>query len=242
MQLIKIKSTGLYDSWEDFTLGEDLSLDNLQHCQVAYDIINRQLIITGWGRYKEEGTYYNKANSVYIFDFVTRGWTTGKNILTDGYRTNIVNDDVGNLVWIADPSDNSPTSAKTWLSDTANTDYFKLRTKDYSFGDVGIKKKIYSVNISYKGDASALKVKYAVNGETDFDDMYQFKNPDGGAGDDTPLANKTDLESWHTVKLVPTTASQANNLYSFAIEFNGTAGADFELNDINIVYRKKNIV
>ena len=72
--------------------------------------------------------------------------------------------------------------------------------------------------------------------------MYQFKNPDGGAGDDTPLANKTDLESWHTVNLVPTTASQANNLYSFAIEFNGTAGADFELNDINIVYRKKNIV
>ena len=241
-QLLKIKSTGLYDSWEDFTLGEELSLDNLKYCQVGYDIINRQLLITGWGRYKENDTYYNTANSVYIFDFVTRAWTTGKNVLTDGNRTNIVNDDEGKLVWIADPFNNNPTSAKTWSSGTDTTDYFVLRTKDYSFGDVGVKKKIYSVNISYKGDASQLNLKYAVNGETDFDDMYQFKNPDSGSGDDTPLANKTDLESWHTVKLVPTTASQANNIYSFAIELNGTAGADFELNDINIVYRKKNIV
>ena len=72
--------------------------------------------------------------------------------------------------------------------------------------------------------------------------MYQFKNPDNGSGDDTPLANISDLESWHTVKLVPSTLSQANNIYSFAIEFNGTAGADFEINDMHIVYRKKNIV
>ena len=244
VQLIKIKSTGDYDSWEDFTLndGTELKLDNMKYCQVGYDISNRQLVITGWGRYQDGTNWVNKATALYIFDFVTRSWTTARNILTDGNRTNMVNDDEGNLVWITDPVDNSPSSAKTWSSTTAATDNFVLRTKDYSFGDVGIKKKIYSINISYKGDASALNVKYAVNGETDFDDMYQFKNPDSGSGDDTPLANKTDLESWHTVKLVPTTSSQANNIYSFAVEFNGTAGADFELNDINIVYRKKNIV
>lgn len=245
VQLIKIVSDGNDDSWEDFTMGSELIKSNLEHCGVGYDLRNRQLVITGFATYTTEETRptrSTKPTGLYIYDFVTGAWTTGENIITEGNKTNIVNDGNGDLVWVVDPTDASPTSVKKWSPNKASTNHFVLKTKDYDFNDSGVKKKIYSVELSYKGDASALNVKYAVNGETDFDDMYQFKNPDTGSGDDTPLANKSDLESWHTVKLVPSTLSQANNIYSFAIEFNGTAGADFEINDMHIVYRKKNIV
>jgi len=118
----------------------------------------------------------------------------------------------------------------------ASSSGLSLKTKDIDFGSPGRRKKIYSVKISYKGDGSSVTVKYAANGETDASDLYAF--------DSANLADKSsaeNLESWHVAELKPNTSSQANNIYSFQIVFDGTTTADFEINDISIVYRAKNI-
>ena len=60
----------------------------------------------------------------------------------------------------------------------------------------------------------------------------------------TPLEDKSSTEnkeSWHLAELKPTTSADANNIYSFQLKFAGTAATDFEINDISIVYRSKQV-
>jgi hypothetical protein len=114
-----------------------------------------------------------------------------------------------------------------------------LLTKDIDFGQPGQKKNVYKVYISYKGDADSIVTKYSVNGDSDT--LYQFNS------DNTPLSDQTDLSKWHTATLIPSTASQAKNIYSFQLHMgspatnstDGSVDSDFEINDITIVYRLK---
>ena len=120
-------------------------------------------------------------------------------------------------------------------------------SKDFDFGAPGVRKKIYKVYISYKGDARNMGVFYGVNGENDFaltgsnpNDLYTFNS------DSTPLENKSsteDLEKWNIAELKPTTTSQANNIYSFQLVLKGLDGipGNFKINDISIVYRNKRV-
>ena len=55
------------------------------------------------------------------------------------------------------------------------------------------------------------------------------------------FSSSENLESWHLAELKPGTSSQANNIYSFQLVLDGTSAADFEINDVSIVYRSKNI-
>ena len=52
-----------------------------------------------------------------------------------------------------------------------------------------------------------------------------------------------DVAQWKRKEIVPTTADDANNIYSFKLQFlsNGTVPAGFEINDITIVYRGKRV-
>jgi hypothetical protein len=45
--------------------------------------------------------------------------------------------------------------------------------------------------------------------------------------------------NWYTKVLKPATSSQANNVYSFQVRLYGATDKDFEINDINVVYRDK---
>ena len=45
--------------------------------------------------------------------------------------------------------------------------------------------------------------------------------------------------NWYTKVLKPATSSQANNVYSFQVRLYGSTDKDFEINDINVVYRDK---
>ena len=70
-------------------------------------------------------------------------------------------------------------------------------------------------------------VKYRTNGgSTD----YSFNSA---------LAATDSAGSWHTKVLKPNTSSEANNVYSFQVRMYGNADKDFEINDINVVYRDK---
>ena len=48
-----------------------------------------------------------------------------------------------------------------------------------------------------------------------------------------------DTTEWINAELKP--ATSINNVYSFQLHFGGTAGSDFEINDISIVYRIKSV-
>ena len=131
-------------------------------------------------------------------------------------------------------------------SDTSSTNQtIQNASKDIDFGAAGLKKKIYNVKVSYKGNASSLVLKYAVNGETDLaDDLFQFINPDDGNAANSPLADKSsqaNMEEWHVAELKPAVSSQANNIYSFRLVASGVVGQTFAIKDITIIYRLKTI-
>jgi len=112
-----------------------------------------------------------------------------------------------------------------------------MTTKDIDFGTPAVRKKIYKVYVTYKGtSATNVVVDYGTNGGTTF--PYDFA--DGTNFASTKLAGSS---AWAVAELKPDVSSEANNVKSFRLRFaaNGTVPTDFEINDISIVYRGKNV-
>ena len=59
--------------------------------------------------------------------------------------------------------------------------------------------------------------------------------------DSDKLTNATDTSTWTKLELKPATASEANNIESFQLYLCGYAEANFEINNIEIIYRVKGI-
>jgi hypothetical protein len=117
-----------------------------------------------------------------------------------------------------------------------------LKIKDFDFGSPGIRKKIYKAYISYKGDGTGVTIAYATNGDTDttapFYRITADGSSDGTNSDTTPLLD-VGTDDWVPAELKP--VSSINNVRSFQLQFSGTAAADFEINDISVVFRSKAI-
>jgi hypothetical protein len=186
----------------------------------------------------------NENNDIYLYDFVLQSWTIGSGKVTESTAmTNFALNGDQNLFYI----DNTTTIRKTWQSSSQSTTSLIFKSKDIDFGQSSIRKKIYRVRINYKGDAEDLVVKYSVNGDTD--SPYDFEGTDASTGKPTgstassskPLHDKTDLTQWYQAELKPDVSSEANNIYSFQLHMSGTVDSDFEINDISIIYRLKNV-
>ena len=119
------------------------------------------------------------------------------------------------------------TNRKTWNPDSSSTANFLYLTSDIDFGQPAQRKKIYNVQLSYKGNGLLIEPEYGVNGTSP-----------ASAFTSTVLAN-AGTTTWTHIKLTP--SSSINNIYSFQLKLSGTAGADFEINDISIVYRLKSV-
>ena len=135
----------------------------------------------------------------------------------------------------------SNSQMKVWrsTSGTSSSGNFIYQTKDIDFGQPSVRKKIYKVYITYKTTTTTnVLVKYSADGNTVFDKVFA----DGTNFSSNELAN-TGGSQWVQAILKPNTSSEANNIYSFALKFtnNGDVPATFEINDITIVYRLKNI-
>jgi len=225
-QMIKDASTGDSDSWEDF-ITESATSNSI----IGYIPKKRQLIVVK----DVDGT--SNGGDIFLYDMVTQSWVQGYDKVRPGadtHKTNIVADWNGDAVIAMGTAG----AVHVWDDDPDGSVFLRIKTKDIDFGFPGVRKKIYKVLVSYKGDADQVKVEYGVNGETDIGDLKQFNS------DDTPLLDKSsaeNLESWHTAELKPTTSSEANNIYSIRLWFTTTAGAGFAINDISVVYRMKSI-
>ena len=202
----------------------------------------------------------------FQYDFQSQGWTflskkltatpETASIVSQGYLSNFTNNKDGDIVYYAvdAPSDtfDGINAIYKWTDDSTTSsnsdglgDNFILRTKDFDFGSPGVRKKIYKVYVTFKStnDGSAahsnIKVYYATNGSETF---TEFSNDSTNYSTTNGLSDGASSTGWITAELKP--SSSINNIYSFAIKFEGggtNIADDFEINDYTIVYRIKNV-
>ena len=176
--------------------------------------------------------------SIFLFDFTTQSWVRGAAAtVIDGRKSNFaVDPKYGSLIY------HNGATTYEWGEAPAQKAGIDLKTKDIDFGQPGVRKKIYKVYISYKGDGDSVTVQYAVNGDTDTVAPFYRTNADGSSdgtnSDTTPLLD-SDTDDWIKAELKPVTS--INNVNSVQIQLGGTAEADFEINDMTIIYRGKNV-
>lgn len=206
--------------WESFiTDGVDGSSDDLDmgSAHIAYIPKRRQLLI------KNENT------DVYIYDFVLRAWMTGKEqapaLPDDTEVTNFALNGNQELFYLS----NTDADVYTWDPSPTSASNFIYITKDIDFGHPSVRKKIYKVYISYcSGSGGVPLLKYGVNGDT---------TPDTAVASGSFSTNQS---KWTQAEFK--FGTDANNCFSFRLKLLGSpAGASFEINDITIVYRLKNV-
>tara|TARA_R100001463_G_scaffold27562_1_gene63808 strand:- start:2841 stop:5549 length:2709 start_codon:yes stop_codon:yes gene_type:complete len=176
----------------------------------------------------------NENNDIYLYDFVLQAWTTGIGKITESTAmTNFALDGDQNLFYI----DNTTTVRKTWQTSAQSSTGFEYITSDIDFGQPAVRKKVYKVYVTYKSGATTnVQVDYDVNGGTTF--PYDFTNGDNFTSNE--LANAS---GWQVAELKPDNSTESNNIKSFQLRFatDGTVPSGFEINDITIVYRLKNV-
>ena len=172
-----------------------------------------------------------------------------------GIQSNMITDNNGDILlynYEASQANAGLHSIRKWVHEssndlTAKTMYFT--TKDITFGNINVKKKIYSVYITYKvktdGSDSGVSVAYAINGSGDFT-SNTFSTSSKFLGTTTDCYAGSTLDEtdgkWKTAELIFSNSSNVNNITSFQLQIYGASVAyDFELNDISVSARVKNI-
>jgi hypothetical protein len=174
---------------------------------------------------------------------VTQSWVKGAPAtITSQLLTNFVNDVNGDLVW---SHTDAQGTMRVWSDSSATTTGISFRTKDLDFGQPSQRKKIYKAYVSYKGDGGAITVNYGVDGNSTMAGQFYITGSTGASTKD----NAADLciydadvgtNDWVLAELIP--SSSINNIDSFRLKFDGgTTDANFEINDISVIYRMKNI-
>ena len=225
------------DEWQTF-----IQTDS----QIMYEPKNRDILI-------KKGSNNSKAQ-FYLFNVTTQSWS--KSHATDAFvatashakTTNWVIDHNDNLIvgHDVDASDNYKTiKFVKWNNGRGAGGDIVYSSKDFDFGQPGVKKKLCKVYLAYKGNAVSARVKYTVNGDTDYaNDGFNFNSTDQPLLDMSSAENK---EHWTVASLKPTNSSDANNRYSFQIHVytdpsgSGPVDEDFQINDITLVYRTKSV-
>ena len=192
------------------------------HVSVSYLPKSRQLIVCN-----DLGETGNK--NIYLYDMVTASWVTGTqamNPLSADKLTNIITDKNGDLMW--GKFNSGTVEFRKWDNSSAWQSSFNLKSKSMSFGSPTQRKNIYNVQISYQGDGSLIVPTYGLNGDTTPADTFT-----------SGTLSNVGVDKWTHTKLIP--SSTVNNAQSFRFQLSGTAGANFAINDITVVYRLKSV-
>ena len=179
----------------------------------------------------------------YIYDMVTASWTNATSAtFADAVKSNFITDWNGDLVHA------TSITPKKWSDVSAATSSLDFQTKDIDFGHPSVRKKIYKVYISYKGDATHVQVHYGVDGVTPTSLFSPITSGTDGSTSGSTAAAKcipynAGTNDWLKAELKP--SASINNINSFRLKISGDASnniaADFEINDISIIYRIKSV-
>ena len=151
-----------------------------------------------------------------------------------------------------------------WRDDSTSKDSIQLITKDIDFDSPGVRKKVYKIYVSIAGNiAPNVKVLYAINGSKNFYETNTFVGVENYSENDgfyspyQEYSQDSNGDSWYTAILKPNTSNgeSLNNIYSIQLMFVGInqftpdddvenhnhfVDADFQMNDLTIIYRSKN--
>ena len=186
--------------------------------------------------------------SCYIYDMITKSWVNGAaGTFSATAKTNFVIDWEGDLVhaYSNQTNDTVGTIQLVKWDDAADTSTgYSLETKDIDFGSPSQKKSVKKVYLTYKGDGTSVTAQYRINGDTDtvapFYRTQSDGSTDGTNSDTTPLLN-VGTDDWVCAELKPVAGSVTCNSFGISLGTGGTVAADFEINDISIVYRPKSV-
>ena len=216
--------------WETFVTA---TTADMSKCHIAYIPKRRQILVN------------NADDDIFLYDLVLRAWTKGIDKTTyDTARTNFALDSDQDLFYIQ----GTQSQLKRWSSSSESTDKFIYETKDIDFGQPSVRKKIYKVYMSYKGNGTNVQVHYGVNGLSPSLTFNSISSGTDGSSTGSGSAAKciaydAGTTDWLNAELKP--SAPVNNINSFRLKISadGTSdiSSDFEINDITIVYRLKNI-
>jgi len=188
---------------------------------VGYEPTNRTILVVGNSDSASNGFIFSLvANS---FNYITATDDLDGNLFTTD-MTNLVSSNTGNLSWYID--NGSDVKEQEWVTSLGNT-HIEILTRDQDFKDPARRKMVKNVYLTYKLPSSQAvpTIKFRTNGGTT---DYSFD-----------AALSAGHNDWYTQVLKPATSAQANNIYSFQVRIYGSTGKDFQINDINVVYRDK---
>jgi hypothetical protein len=182
--------------------------------------------------------------STFLYDMVTQSWVKGAAAtITSEDKTNFVTDWNGDPVYV-----HSVGTILKWDDASDASSNFSLLTKDFDFGQPGQRKKIHKVYLTFRGNGTHVQVHYGVDGVAPASTFYPITSGTDGSTTGTGAAAKciaydAGTNDWLKAELKP--GSAVNNVSSFRLKISGDGSnniaADFEINDISIVYRMKHI-
>ena len=224
--LLELKNGRLIDdaTWKDFVTNSDGDI----RPSIGYSAKKREVLVV-------DDIGDKGAGNMYIFNVNTGGWVYAPAAVGDNIKTNLHIDYNNDLIFF-NYSDNQMYKWDNTASDKSSN--VTMITKDIDFGSPAVRKKIFKVYITYKCSADTnIKAVYDKNGSTSFG--YDFA---AGTNYTSSTLDSTS-SAWAQAELKPDDSSEANNAYSFQLKLysTGTVPADFEINDISIVYREKAI-
>ena len=195
--------------WATFTTNEPM---------LGYIPKKRQLLIV-------DDNTATGTGKIFIYDMVTQSWIKGSDLtIPSSTLTNFVTDWNNDLIYAY-----SAAGSMVWWDDSSySSSLVDIKTKDIDFGQPGQVKRIYKFYITHRGDASNIQLSYAINGDQD----ATFPTE---AGSELPVTSA--VTDWVTTAITPTTFS----CYSVRLRLfsDGQTPANFEINDISIVFRLK---
>lgn len=181
---------------------------------------------------------------ILTYDTISKAWNSGTKRAPEKIKTNMVNIWDGNLVIGYEGSSATKTNFAPWSVIGSNVvKGYNVQTKELDFGTMA-EKRVTKVYITYKGGANSLNTgvvpKFAINGGT----FSKSFNSDKSGATGTQLTELAYSSSWTTEELYP--RDSASNIRSFAFSLEAISDGDpayanFEVNDITIVYRTKDV-
>jgi len=210
-----------------------------------------------------------------VYHFSTNSWLFSQKTFNDSEKTstgavsNFITDENGDILFykVATSSDSSEDESKydgikkynyepyiqyqnAQSTGTSAIKLFNFVTKDFTFGNLAARKKIYKVYVTYKttsGNDSKVLINTAINGGalTGSTPISATKSKFFGTSTACYHASNGLLDTsgaWKTAELRFTTSSNYNNINSFQLQFfSALIDPGFEINDISIVFKTKRI-
>ena len=199
--------------------------DNDSEFSIAYEANHRHLLII------------NNAGEGWVYNFVSDSWSQIDNgiSVSDFKRTNIEFHKKFLRVGSINTSTDTASFHQYLIGSGTNATSFDIKTKDFGITDIGQKKDIKAIYVTYKGTMDSTK-KVVV-------EYFADKSS-------TPVAlSPSELSSsangFTTIKLTPSPKSGGRRVHSIQVRIksagNDGASYDFELHDISVIYREKSI-